>query len=156
MKFRDLFEQWNLTGLKINAHFLEMEWAPKDSDKDAAWEIYVELMTRVTTQALPEGKGTEVAALASVHSLFSTTRNVLKSHGRDCVDFSKVAVVILNQVVRPFTSKWHKPIASGKMTKSQRKEFRAELTKLQKRLVSYTHLVAQIAGVEDITDIEQG
>ncbi len=33
MKIKDLFENWNLTGLKIKASFLEMEWKPSDPDK---------------------------------------------------------------------------------------------------------------------------
>ena len=81
-----------------------MEWKPQDADKDAAWELYVELLTRITTQALPVDQGTEETALASIHSLFKTTRDILKSHGRQCIAFSKVAVVVLNQVIRPFTA----------------------------------------------------
>jgi len=52
MKFQDLFDNWNLKGLKIKAGFAEMEWKPNDADKDAAWDLYVELLTRITTQAL--------------------------------------------------------------------------------------------------------
>jgi hypothetical protein len=30
-----------------------MEWAPLTADQNAAWEPYVELLTRITTRALP-------------------------------------------------------------------------------------------------------
>jgi len=154
MKLRDLFENWNLTGLKIKAGFMEMDWAPKDADKDAAWELYVELLTRVTTQALKDEEGSEESALESIHSLFRTTREVLKSHGRECVEFSKVAIVILNQVIRPFTSKWHKIVIEDELTVENRPEFREDLIKLQEKLVNYAHILSEIAGVEDITELE--
>lgn len=155
MKFSHLFENWNLTGLKIKASFLEMEWKPKDADKDAAWELYVELLTRVTTQALQSDEGTEEAALASIHSIFKTTREVLKNHGRDCIQFSKVAIVILNQVVRPFTSKWHRKFGEGSLDDAEKAAFRSDLVDLQEKLVAYTHMLSEIAGVEDITALEE-
>ncbi len=154
MKFRQLFENWNLTGLKIKVSFLEMEWRPKDADKDAAWELYVELLTRVTTQALEPEQGTEEAALSSVYSIFKTTREVLKHHGRECVGLSKVAVIILNQIVRPFTSKWHRVLEKDALDDTARHEFRSELLVLQEKLIAYTHMLSEIAGVEDITTLE--
>ncbi len=57
MKIKDLFENWNLTGLRINAPFMDMEWKPSDPDKEAAWDLYVELLTRITTQPLPDEDG---------------------------------------------------------------------------------------------------
>ena len=154
MNIKDLFEKWKLCGLKVRTTALEMEWTPKDADKDAAWELYVEVLTRVTTQALSLEEGTEEAALSSIYSLFETTRHVLKSHGRDCIAFSKVAIVVLNQVVRPFTSEWYPVFQTVSVAPEQRKAFRAELRKLQRRLISYSHILAEIADVEDITELE--
>lgn len=53
MRIGELFETWNLTGLKVKTPILEMDWAPSDADKDAAWDLYVELLTRITTQRCP-------------------------------------------------------------------------------------------------------
>jgi hypothetical protein len=131
-----------------------MKWEPKDADKDAAWELYVELLTRVTTQALPSKQGTEQAALSSIHALFKITRDILKRHGRECIGFSKVAVVVLNQVVRPFTTKWHPIFDAGPLSAEQCRSFRSELSELQPRLLSYTHILSEIADVEDIADLE--
>lgn len=156
MKFIHLFENWNLTGLKIKASFLEMEWKPKDADKDAAWELYVELLTRVTTQALNSDEGSEEDALASIHSIFKTTREVLKRHGRDCVQFSKVSIVILNQIVRPFTSKWHPRLKENTLDEMAKLSFRSDLESLQEKLIAYTHMLSEIAGVEDISSLEDG
>ena len=124
-------------------------------DKDAAWELYVEMLTRITTQALPSKKGDEQTALDSVYSLFPTTRKILRQRGRKTIAFTKVAVPVLNQIVRPFTAKWHKKSLAGAFKdKTKRKEFRDELKKLQGRLQNYNRMLAEIAGVEDLTDLE--
>lgn len=154
MKFKEIFEKSGFTGLKIKASFLEMEWKPNHADENAAWELYIELLTRVTTQALDKHEGTEEAALESVHSIFKTTRDILKHHGRACVAFSKVAIIILNQIIRPFTSKWHQLFKEKEISDDLRMEFRDDLENLQIKLISYTHMLAKIASVEDITDIE--
>lgn len=92
MKIKDLFEEWKLTGLRINAPFMEMEWKPSDPDKAAAWDLYVELLTRITTQPLPDEDGVEQTALDSIHALFDLTRQTLKDHGRSCIQFTRIAV----------------------------------------------------------------
>ena len=37
MKLKKWLENWDMTSLKINLKFLEMEWQPKEPDRDAAW-----------------------------------------------------------------------------------------------------------------------
>jgi hypothetical protein len=63
--------------------------------------LYIELLTRISTQYLQPVHGDEKTALDSIHNLFSLTREILKSHGRDCQEFAKIAIPILNQIVRP-------------------------------------------------------
>lgn len=108
MLWKDWIEHWGMTGLKISLPFLAMEWAPRDPDRDAAWDLYVELITRVTTQYLAPEHGDEQSALQNIHALFELTRNTLKHRGRKAESFAKLAVVVLNQIIRPFTSKWHR------------------------------------------------
>lgn len=150
-----LFEKWNMTSLRISAGFLNMEFNPSDPDKDAAWEMYIELLTRITTQPISNTHGSEEAALNSVYSLFPTTREIIRKKGRQCIEFTKLAVVILNQKIRPFTAKWHKiSIEDGFSNKQTCKEFRRELEELQVTLKIYTQMLADMAGVEDLTDLE--
>ena len=47
MKMQKLFEDWGMTGLKLNLGFLQTEWEPQVEDAEAAWEMYVELLTRI-------------------------------------------------------------------------------------------------------------
>lgn len=155
MKWKKWLENWDMTSLKVSAVFLEMEWAPKEADKSAAWELYIELLTRITTQPLADVHGDEKAALDSVHSLFGVTRQVLKTNTRECQEFAKIAIVVLNQVVRPFTAKWHRLSQEGAFVNPVScKEFREELRVLQGRLRSYTKMLADMAGVEDLTSLE--
>ncbi len=89
---KDLLEHWGLKSLKINAMFLEATFEPSPEDQEAAWEMYIELITRVSTQHLLPDHGDEITALESIHSLFEITRNILKNKGRkspllDLADF---------------------------------------------------------------------
>lgn len=156
MTIRSLLENWNMTGLKLKIGFLETEWKPVENDREAAWELYVELLTRVVTQPLSDEHGDEKTALESAYSLFGLTREVLKRKGRHCIQFTKIAVVVLNQIVRPFTAKWHRLSLEGKLDDPEHcTMFREELKQLQITLRNYSHLLAEIADVEDLTEITE-
>lgn len=155
MKWSKWLENWDMTALKIKTPFLEMEWNPAESDRDASWELYIELLTRITTQALETTDGDEKTALDSVFSIFPITRKIIKNHGRDCIEFTKLAVIVLNQIIRPFTAKWHKIKTQGGFDNKETCEvFRTELAELQKLLLTYTKMLADMAGVEDLTQLE--
>jgi hypothetical protein len=155
MKLRKWLANWDLKKLKINLKFLEMEWEPQESDREAAWELYVEMLTRIVTQPLPEEQGSEESALESVHQLFPLTREILKRKGRDCIGFTKIAVIVLNQLVRPFTTKWHTKLAEqGQSGNNNRLEFRRELVELQEDLRQYAKTLAELAQVEDLSKLE--
>ncbi len=154
MKWAKWLEQWDMTSLKIKAPFLEMDWNPADADRDAAWELYIELLTRITTQPLSPNDGDERAALDSVYALFALTRQTIKSHGRACIEFTKIAVVVLNQIIRPFTARWHKTSLSGFDDPAICHTFREELAELQSKLLVYTRMLADMANVEDLSELE--
>lgn len=150
MKWSNWLAKWGMSSLKIQAGFLEMEFNPNNCDKNAAWEMYIELLTRVATQPLEANYGDEKAALESVYSLFGSTRSVIKTHSRHCLEFTKIAIVILNQKIRPFTSKWHKRSILGDFEDSVACfEFREDLAKLQIDLIKYTAMLGDMAGVEE-------
>src|SRR3984893_8027791 len=132
MKRRDFLQQWGLSSLKINLGFLEGEFAPQDPDRAAAWELYVELLTRVTTQYLAPEDGDEKTALDSVHAIFTLTREILRRHGSGSGEFAKIAIPVLNQIIRPFTAKWHRlSLAKAFDSPAQCTAFRTELADLQ-------------------------
>ena len=156
MKRRDFLEKWGLSSLKIKFGFLEGEFRPQDPDRAAAWELYVELLTRVTTQYLSPEDGDEQAALESVYVIFPLTREILRRHGSGSGEFAKLAIPVLNQMIRPFTAKWHRRSLAGAFKDPERcRDFRAELSALQPRLRDYTRALADMAQVEDLTTLEE-
>jgi hypothetical protein len=146
-----------MTSLKIKTPFLDMEWKPQDEDKNAAWDLYIELLTRITTQALDDSHGNEEAVLKSIHAIFPLTREVIKTNGRHCVEFTKkIAVIVLNQVIRPFTAKCHRLSEQGAFSDENKcSEFHVELLELQATIVIYTKMLGDMAGMEDdLTELE--
>ncbi|MCU0443758.1 MAG: hypothetical protein MUE85_02495 [Microscillaceae bacterium] len=153
MKLKDLFNKVGLTNIKVNLQFIEAEFKLSNTaDQDAAWEMYVELITRVATQDLHEGD--PKTALESLSRLFAITRDILKSKGKDAINFAKIAVVILNQVVRPFTSKWH-PLSEELNQPENITKFRAELITVQTAVKKYASLLANMLEIEDISEVKE-
>lgn len=154
MNFNELFRKWGLERIQLNAGFAEIEFAPQEDDQTAAWEMYVELITRITTQPLDRSAGDEESALTSIYSIFSTTRTILKEKGRNAKEFTKICIIVLNQIIRPFTAKWHKKKLAGAFYNADEcLTFRAELDLLQQDLIAYSRLLADMAKVEDLTTL---
>jgi hypothetical protein len=155
MKLRDFLEQWGLKSLKLNLGFLGAEFQPSDPDRAAAWDLYIELLTRITTQYLPPDAGDEKTALDSVYALFPLTREILKKHGSGAGEFAKIGIPVLNQIIRPFTAKWHRlSLAKAFDSPAECAAFRTELADLQAKLRNYTRALAAMAAVEDLTALE--
>ena len=156
MKRSDFLQRWGLSSLKLKLGFLEGDFAPHDPDRAAAWDLYIELLTRITTQSLPPEDGDEKTALDSVHALFPLTREILRKHGSGCGEFAKLAIPVLNQIIRPFTAKWHRrSLGQAFRDAAQCQTFRAEIATLQPKLRHYTQAPAAMAGVEDLTGLEK-
>ena len=156
MRLDQWFSRFHLEKVKLNLAIVRTDITFEAADKDAAWELYVEMLTRIVTQPLPYNVGDDKTALDSVYSLFPVTRDILRRRGRSTVSFSKIAIPVLNQVVRPFTAKWHRESLAGAFGDDEKcREFRRELASLQEELRNYNRLLAKIAGVEDLTDLEQ-
>lgn len=143
-----------LDSMRLGAGPLSVNLSFQQADRKAAWELYVELSTRIVTRRLPPGCGDEKAALDSVHALFPITREILRRHGKKAVKFHKIAISILDQV-RPFTAKWHKESLSGAFDDGgKRQEFRTELGALQEYMRKRSRELEEIAKAEDSTDLE--
>lgn len=155
MKLNELFGKFHLEKVKLNLAAVKLEMSFEDADKDAAWELYIEILTRIVTQPLPHESGDDKTALDSAYSLFPVTREILRRRGRSTMKFSMIAIPVLNQIVRPFTTKWHRESLDGAFDDDGKcREFRQELAALQDELRNYNRMLAEIAGVEDLTDLE--
>jgi hypothetical protein len=145
--------------------------APVTGDTDqqaAAWEIYVELVTRVAVVELGAEQGVLREALGSLHSLFGTIRAVLRRHGPsvaragglEASDVSVLAIAILNDVLRPLLADWHPVLlehesrcpsglsaAEHERGWARNEEMRAALTRARVQLGDYARLLAAAAAV---------
>lgn len=147
-----VLRRFKIENISLSTDAAGIEISYTNYDAEAAWQMYVELLTRVTTQILPEEGGDEATALSSVHNIFPVTREILKLYGRNALSFSKIAIVILNQKIRPFTAKWHKlSLENCFDDKKFCAQFRDELEELRKTITNYAHLLADMAKVEDLT-----
>lgn len=84
---------------------------PDPTTRKAAWELYVELVTRVAIEPLQLNHGLLRESLSSLYSLFPTTRQILRQAGPG-VGASRhsvggIAIAVLNKGLRPFLAKWH-------------------------------------------------
>ena len=85
MNLGEKFKNFQLGKVKLGPRWLNLEIDFQQDDQDAAWELYVEMLTRIVTQPLPADTGDEKTALDSVYSLFPTTREILQRHGREAI-----------------------------------------------------------------------
>mgnify|MGYP006428918767 CR=1 FL=1 len=153
---RDFLDKWGMENLRIKTPFLDATFKTSSEDSNAAWELYIEMLTRIATQKLPDEYGDEKAALDSIYQLFPLTREILKKYKTRCIEFLKIAVPVLNQIIRPFTSKWHTLSLKGAFEyKENCDKFREDLKDLQSYLKKYMGMLAEMAGVEDLTELEE-
>jgi len=146
-------------------------WEPDESEKSAAWEMYVELVTRISIAELQPSEGSLREALSSLHTLFETTRKILRKYG-PCVaqpkdesnwSFGYLAVIILNVVLRPVLAKWHPMLLDYESTKEnfvsrieheqkwkKSEELRQVLNEVRSGLIEYANLLADVSSVPSL------
>ena len=149
-----------------------------EAERVAAWRLYVELATRVSTQPLAPGKGSVREALSSLYALFAITREVLKEAGPDIGGHPKAlgpaAILFLNERLRPFVEKWHSAYGEHESAEALRlarelglpslpvalvdqggwdrvDEFYGELETMRKGLEAFVLILAKVCGVEQPT-----
>ncbi|WP_190014902.1 hypothetical protein [Streptomyces lucensis] len=151
-----------LTEMRITVPQLsELTFVVNDHTRAVSWQLFVESVTRTSTQRLDDGDGNLREVLTSLYGLFATTRDILKAarptgHG-DGVTVEYLAVNLLNRELRPFLSKWHVRLrefedANPGLDESrwpQAAECRRELARLQDDVQKYVLDFARLAGVRD-------
>lgn len=159
--------------VKLNLHVLEIAgtWEPNNAERQAAWELYVELVTRVSVVPMRADEGLLREALTSLYSLFATTREVLRTHGPEVAEpkrngqynFGYLAVAMLNFGVRPLLARWHPELEDWESRRPadrsrrdheqvwpQADVLRATLTDTRSILAAYADLLAEACGVPSL------
>lgn len=147
---------------------IEGTWEPNEIEERAAWELYVELTTRISVIDLQTDTGLLRESLSSLHSLFGITRQILRQYGPTIarpkrgynLSLGFIALSILNMGLRPFLSKWHpllldheadKPAIMSSIDHEQSWDryiaFRTALQDVQRILFEYADLLAEAAKI---------
>lgn len=151
-----------LTEVRITVPQLsELTFVVNNDAQRVAWQLFVESVTRTSTQQLDDDEGLLREALTSLYGLFGTTREILKSSrpstSKNGFTVESLAVTLLNRELRPFLSKWH-PIlrefekSEPDLTESawpRADECRRELRQVQINTREYVLAFARLAGVQD-------
>lgn len=141
------------------------EWVSDPTERKTAWALYVELVTRISIEPLSEDEGLLREALTSLHSIFGTTRQILRDAGPEVGithdSLGGIAIAILNKGLRPFLAKWHPLLMDWEVKcshdKSPRehekewdheKDLRNELHALREELKVYSEALAIIVGLK--------
>ena len=166
-------ESIELREVEVNLLGIKGKWVADREQQTAAWELYVELVTRVALQQLPDDQGILREALDSLHSLFGETRRILRTHGPrvgrkltgDSLAFASIALYILNNVLRPLLTKWHPELQAHesrrqpgeavyahemKWDETKRNELRKALNEVRPVLAEYANLLAAAAAVDPL------
>ncbi|MCT9081316.1 tetratricopeptide repeat protein [Streptomyces fulvoviolaceus] len=83
---------------------------PGPLERSAAFNLQIELVTRVGVQPLPPEEGSLREALTSLHTLFATTREVLHQMAAEAgtpIGLPHIASNVINEHLRPFLTTWH-------------------------------------------------
>ena len=162
-------------GVRVNLGVLELsgEWEPNKVERDAAWELYVELITRVSVVPLAPSEGLLRDALSSLYSVFATTRAILRKYGPDIAEikpsgqynFAFLAVTILHTGIRPVLARWHPELqdwegqrpANISTTSHERAwplaaALRADLDDARLALTDFAATLATACGVPNLLD----
>ncbi|WP_211116539.1 hypothetical protein [Glycomyces buryatensis] len=149
---------------------IEGTWEPEQSERDASWELYVELITRISTVPLHRDEGKAREALTSFYQLFGITRHILRQYGPavargsdERITFGRIAVVMLNDVIRPVLAKWHPLLTSYEEQRPPHvdtvthergweriDELRSEIDRTRRLLTDIAILLGRVAGVESL------
>lgn len=165
-----------LTSIKVSLKLpylggIEGTWEPDETEQRASWEMYVELITRISVVELRPGEGLLREALSSLYTLFETTRKILREYGPSVarpkgnsdLSFGYLAVAILNTVLRPVLAKWHPLLLNYESTRpnsvsqveyeqqwEDNEQLRQRLNEVRDVLLEYANLLAEVAKVPSL------
>ena len=161
-----------LSEVTVSLPWVSGTWAVDDNQRLAAWEMYVELVTRIAVRPLGKDKGLLREALSSLYAVFGETRRILRHYGPDIaipekkkfLSFGAIAVLVVNEVLAPFLEDWHPALLDHEATErppgmsqaeherrwARAAELRAELEKTRVKLVAYADVLAEACRVPSL------
>lgn len=95
---------------------IKLEFRAGEDDRKLAWEIFVQIRTRIAGSEFKVGEDSFIDTNKSLHDLFNCIREkieklplktIRKDNDGNTVEFY---LSILNDGIRPFLTKWHVPV----------------------------------------------
>lgn len=150
---------------------IEGLWEPTESERSAAWDMYVEIVTRIPVAFVVPGEGSLQVSLSSTYKIFGATRDILRKYGPEVarpraegqISFGCLSVKVLDLILRPFLLKWYPRLTEYESTKKatessydhERKwdcyqELSQELIQIRDALLQYAQLLAQASEVPSL------
>ncbi len=157
--------------ITVDLKIIKGEWEVDQNEQMAAWELYVEIITRISVEELKPDEGLLREALSSLYAIFGETRKILRKYGPTIaipkgegnLSLGTISVKMLNSALRPVLAKWHPLLLSYESTKKpdispsdheavweRNGELRKVIKDLQKTMKEYSLLLANAAGVPPI------
>jgi hypothetical protein len=142
----------NVVSPLLEAHgvscVLQGVWNPNSAEQAGAWDIVVELVTRISVVGLSADEGRLDSALASYAAIFGVGRAALQRHGptvaeerRGELSLATIVAHLLNRVIRPVTAWWHPRVSQ--LDDEQSAKLRATLAELSRLTTEYAKVLAQ-------------
>ena len=116
-------------------------------------------------------------ALPSYYSLFGSTREILRRHGSKVAQpkhggsysFGRLAVIVLNDVLRPLLAEWHPRLAAYEHRRPEgvspadhevacehNAELRADIAQVRQTLLAYEKALREAADVPSLIGPAEG
>lgn len=150
-------------------------FVPSDGEREAAYELLVELTTRPSSLQLSSVDVSLGAELESIEEMFELTRGILRKHGITSgkgsggnLSLAVIALRVLNEVYRPVVDRWRpllderlaaRPTGPGAPTVAdwersweRSTQFRTELNDTRASTRAYVETLAHIAGTTAVAD----
>ncbi|MFB7931969.1 TIR domain-containing protein [Streptomyces sp. NPDC056039] len=137
---------------------------PGPLERAAAFDLQVELVTRVGVQPLPPNHGSLREALTSLHSLFATTRELLHRVATETatpLTLPGITAKLTNEHLRPFLTAWHPALQEHEANRppdispaeherrwERSGDMRADLDALREPLTSVAKDLATLCGID--------
>ena len=145
-------------------------WDPTESERRAACDMYVEIVTRIPVAYAKPETGSLRIGLSSLYKLFDVTREILRKYGPSVarprvegqLSFGYLSIKVLDLILRPFMMKWHPLLAEYESAKKRSdspqdhekkwaryEEFNKAMNEVRETMMQYARLLALASEVPE-------
>jgi hypothetical protein len=149
---------------------IEGIWDPTESERRAAWDMYVEIVTRLPVAYVKPEMGSLRISLSALYKLFDVTRDILRKYGPSVarprvegqLSFGYLSIKVLDLILRPFMIKWHPLLAEYERARKRSdspqdhekkwaryEEFNKAMNEVRETMMQYVRLLALASEVPE-------